>query len=208
MIPLVHWIISLSYSPLQTQNIFSFKVVCFFFFQFVLMLNGKLENCCWVRQEITCFLILFSSRSVSRDWGRNLMTQQKQWQTVHIDGSFWTVQSWNGKPMTRAHLPRCRIWAMSFSSFSKWETRCLFKTDWNPLIFEFIHCFFIISCHDTSMVLSLRSSFPSMSSLSFKLRDCLETFIQTVIWSFWAVVTFGLSLSWIFNCSIRICSRN
>ena len=45
----VHWIISLSYSPLQKQNIFSFQVVCFFFFQFVLMLNGKLENCCWVR---------------------------------------------------------------------------------------------------------------------------------------------------------------
>ena len=42
----VHWIISLSYSPLQKQNIFSFYVVCFFFFQFVLMLNEKLENCC------------------------------------------------------------------------------------------------------------------------------------------------------------------
>ena len=43
-------------------NIFSFKVVCFFFFQFVLMLNGKLENCFWVRQEIKCAFIKFWSK--------------------------------------------------------------------------------------------------------------------------------------------------
>ena len=48
----VHWII----------NIFSFKVVCFFSFQVALMLNGKLENCCWVGQEIKCAHIYFLSK--------------------------------------------------------------------------------------------------------------------------------------------------